>query len=190
MELRDRILEAAATIYRTSGFRGTTTRRIAAEAGVNEVTLFRQFGSKEALLREVIAHGWSQLELRPLPAEPGNPVEDVTSWALAYYGEHHECASFIRTRLGEFEEHPEIIPQGGSPPARTAAILATYLRRLQEEGRIRADVDPKRAAAMLIGALFADAVTREGVGEMYGDSPEDEVRDYVRIFLRGIGVDA
>ena len=40
---KDHILEAAARLYGEHGFRGTTTRRIAQEAGVNEVTLFRQF---------------------------------------------------------------------------------------------------------------------------------------------------
>ena len=46
MELRDRILEAAALVYAETGFRGATTRRIAERAGVNEITLFRHFGSK------------------------------------------------------------------------------------------------------------------------------------------------
>jgi len=51
---KDRILEAAARVYSKHGFRGATTRLIAAEAGVNEVTLFRTFGSKGALLEAVL----------------------------------------------------------------------------------------------------------------------------------------
>ena len=47
---RHRILNAAARVYALHGWRGATTRRIADEAGVNEVTIFRQFGSKDALL--------------------------------------------------------------------------------------------------------------------------------------------
>jgi AcrR family transcriptional regulator len=190
MDVRERILEAAAAIYGTSGFRGTTTRRVAAEAGVNEVTLFRHFGSKEALLREVIAMGWQKLELLPLPDHTDHAAEEILTWALAYYSHHNDCAAFIRTRLGEFQEHPEIIPSAGSPPARTAAMLAAYLTRLQQAGKVRADVDPRRAAAMLIGTLFADAVTREGLREMFGAHPDDDIRGYVRIFLRGIGVTA
>ena len=49
-DARHRILAAAARVYAQHGWRGATTRRIADEAGVNEVTLFRQFGSKDALL--------------------------------------------------------------------------------------------------------------------------------------------
>ncbi len=187
MDVRTRILEAAAAIYGTNGFHGTTTRRIATEAGVNEVSVFRHFGSKEALLREVISLGWKRIELPALPEHPANPEAELTDWALQYYALHSECAPFIRTRLGEFQEHPELIPPAGSPPARTAALVAAYLTRLKVSGRMRPDIQPRRAAAMLIGALFADAVTREGLRDMYGDSAEDDVRGYVRIFLRGIG---
>jgi hypothetical protein len=69
-------------------------------------------------------------------------------------------------------------------------MLAEYLTRLQQAGKARGDMDPRRAAAMLIGTLFADAVTRDGVREMFGEDPADDVRGYVRIFLRGIGVSA
>ena len=51
---RTQLLEAAARIYSEAGFRGATTRRIADEAGVNEVTLFRLFGSKGALIAEAV----------------------------------------------------------------------------------------------------------------------------------------
>jgi AcrR family transcriptional regulator len=54
MVSRERILDAAARVYSKHGFRGATTRLIAAEAGVNEVTLFRTFGSKGALLEAVL----------------------------------------------------------------------------------------------------------------------------------------
>ncbi|HET8635144.1 MAG TPA: TetR/AcrR family transcriptional regulator [Gemmatimonadales bacterium] len=189
MDVRERILEAAAALYSTVGFRGTTTRRIAADAGVNEVTLFRHFGSKEALIREVISRGWSRFCFEALPEQPGDPATEIAEWALRYYGLHAECAAFIRTRLGEFQEHPEILPTTEPPPpARIAALLAAYLERLQQEGRMRPDIRPARAAAMLIGALFADAITRVGVVQMYGTSPDEDVRQYVQIFLRGIGV--
>ncbi len=188
MDVRERILEAAAALYSSVGFRGTTTRRIAIDAGVNEVTLFRHFGSKEALLREVIRHGWQRFQLPALPAEPVDPEKEISDWARQYYALHSDCAAFIRTRLGEFQEHPEIIPDAAAPPERMAAIFTTYLERLQSAGRMRADVMPKRAAAMLIGALFADAVTREGVIAMFTPDANADVLSYVQIFLRGIGV--
>ena len=51
---KQQLLDAAVRVYAEGGFRGATTRRIAEEAGVNEVTLFRLFGSKAALIDEAI----------------------------------------------------------------------------------------------------------------------------------------
>jgi AcrR family transcriptional regulator len=73
MDVRQRLMEAALRVFEESGSRGATTRRIAAEAGVNEITLFRHFGSKGALLVEALrATARCELEDR-LPADPRDP---------------------------------------------------------------------------------------------------------------------
>ena len=69
MENRQRSLDAAARIYGEAGFRGATTRRIAAEAGVNEVTLFRIFGSKASLLAEAVQCCAPPVDAMPLLPE-------------------------------------------------------------------------------------------------------------------------
>jgi AcrR family transcriptional regulator len=188
MDVRERILEAASAIYDTAGFRGTTTRRIAEEAGVNEVTVFRHFGSKEQLIREVIGWRWDSLSLPELPDTPGDPVAEISRWAREYHGLHLECAAFIRKRIGEFQDNPGILPSGGSPPSRMAARLSSYLTQLRQQGRLPADIHPTRASGMLIGTLFADALTRGGIEGMHTDNVHDDVEAYLLIFFRGIGV--
>ena len=54
---RERLLDAAAQTFSRDGIQGATTREIARGAGVNEVTLFRHFKSKEQLLRAVLQRG-------------------------------------------------------------------------------------------------------------------------------------
>ena len=49
-----RLLEAALEVIAREGYAGATTRQIAAEAGVNEVTLFRRFGSKRGLMMAAV----------------------------------------------------------------------------------------------------------------------------------------
>jgi len=53
-ETREKILTAAAEVMAEYGYARATTRKIAKAAGVNEVTLFRHFGSKRNLLSEMI----------------------------------------------------------------------------------------------------------------------------------------
>jgi AcrR family transcriptional regulator len=43
---RKRILVAAQKVFSRDGFQGATTREIAREAGVNEVTIFRHFHTR------------------------------------------------------------------------------------------------------------------------------------------------
>ncbi len=50
------ILHAARELFAEKGFSNITTRQIARKAGVNEVTLFRHFGSKAALYEALFEH--------------------------------------------------------------------------------------------------------------------------------------
>jgi AcrR family transcriptional regulator len=52
-ETRARLLEAAATRFRESGFDATTVRDIAADAGVDPALINRYFGSKAGLFTEI-----------------------------------------------------------------------------------------------------------------------------------------
>lgn len=51
---RERLIEAAFFLFSEYGYARTTTKDIAKRASVSEVTLFRIFGTKEALFEEVL----------------------------------------------------------------------------------------------------------------------------------------
>ncbi len=188
MSIREQILEAAVRVYAEVGYRGATTRRIATEAGVNEITLFRHFGSKDALMREAIHEVAQGPSNTVLPDIPGDPMTDLLDWARGHIAELRERRSLIRTCLGEIEEHPEVFPCQNSAPALAAQSLCRYLRRLREGGRAMATFDEGAASAMLMGALFADAMGRDVMPDMYSNDADQAVREYVQLFLRAIGV--
>ena len=54
---RKAIVAAAVPLFARNGFAGTTTRELAAAAGVSEALLFRHFPSKQSLYREILALG-------------------------------------------------------------------------------------------------------------------------------------
>ncbi|WP_406142191.1 TetR family transcriptional regulator [Streptomyces sp. NBC_01089] len=62
------LLDAAAELFAERGYEAATVRDIAALAGVNQALLFRYFGSKQALLTEVMASG-GQEQVRTTPPE-------------------------------------------------------------------------------------------------------------------------
>jgi hypothetical protein len=52
----------------------------------------------------------------------------------------------------------------------------------------QAEFEPRAAAALLIGTLFADAMGRDIMPDLYPNEPGQALREYVTLFLRGIGV--
>jgi AcrR family transcriptional regulator len=188
MPVRDQLLESAARLYAEAGYRGATTRRIAMQAGVNEITLFRHFGSKDALIREAIARAGSSMEARALPDPPRDPSRELKDWARAHIAALRKLRSLIRTCMGEVEEHPGIFSGENSPPAVAAKALCQYLRRLRETGQAKAQFDEIAASTMLIGVLFADAMGRDIMPDMYRSEPDQALDEYIRLFLRSVGV--
>ncbi len=188
MDIRDRLLKAAATVYAESGFRGATTRRIAQVADVNEITLFRHFGSKEVLIHEAIrASEITVAPLAPLPDVPRDPRAELTEWSRTHVAHLREVRSLILTCLGELDERPELGACASHGPRRTMEALETYLAKLRDSDLADTDLDSRAAAALLMGTLFGDAMGRELVAEMYPKSSDEAVDRYVELFLRAIG---
>jgi hypothetical protein len=90
--------------------------------------------------------------------------------------------------MAEIEEHPGIFSSNDSPPAVAAEALCRYLRRLREAGLAKADFDEAAASAMLMGALFADAMGRDIMPDLYRSEPKEALDQYVKLFLRALGV--
>ena len=189
MDIRERLLGAAAQVYAEAGYRGATTRRIAQQAGVSEITLFRQFGSKEALMLEALTAA-SRTAVLALPDEPANPVRELTEWSRGRFETLFRIRSLLRKVMSEVEEHPEIIDCAKSYPRHPVSFLEQYVRRLQARGWAADDINPKVAAAMLVGAIFTEAMVRDMIPEVYSYGIEDALDGYVRMFLRAIGSEA
>ena len=90
--------------------------------------------------------------------------------------------------MGEIEEHPGILSAENNPPAVAAKALCHYLRRLRSAGIAKAQFDEGIASTMLMGVLFADAMGRDIMPDLYQNDPDQALDEYVRLFLRSIGV--
>jgi AcrR family transcriptional regulator len=187
MDTREQILDATLRLFAELGRRGATTRRIAEAAGVNEVTLFRQFGSKEALLREALARAGGAMEVARLPAEPVDPREELTTWCRRHLRGLYAARALLRTSMAEVEERPEAGAVACEVPLRASAELEAYLARLRETGRAEAALEPRAAAAMLMGAIFSDALSRDMMPGRFAETLDAAAAEYVDLLLRAIG---
>ena len=185
---RERILEAAGRVYAKHGFRGATTRLIATEAGVNEVTLFRTFGSKGALMQAVLMQ---QKQNQPddcgLPAVPADPHEELTAFVQTNLERIREIRPLLVHSMGEVDERPEAAEFACRGRQMVHATITTYLRALQAQGLADADADVDAAAVMLVGTVMSDAIARSFVPEVYPPADEAAAR-YTSCFLRMLGI--
>jgi len=185
LDNRARILDAAARVYAEFGYRGATTRRIAVAAGVNEVTLFRTFGSKAALIDEAVrCCAASAVSGRAaLPDFPVDPERELTEWASAMLAHMRETRALMRKSMSEVEERPDMAPCMAAGVSLAAEELRAYMRRLGELGfvdwrALRADDesnDPRRRAPGR--TKLRPAAARDVEGEAVADQASRRTED-------------
>ena len=183
---RQKLLDAAAKVFAESGFRGATTRRIADVAGVNEVTLFRLFGSKQQLMAAAI-ECMHPLEAISLPAEPGNVERELVDWSTAHLASMRQMRDVIRRTMAELEEHPEMTPFICDARTRYFQRLVSYATKVRQPATAAEREQVRTACSMLCSALFADAVGREVVPAAYPSPQDTAARKYVKEFLKLLG---
>ena len=184
---RQRLMEAARAEFSDKGIEAATTRRIAARAGCNEVTLFRHFESKQKLLAAVVQE--TSGEFRALCECRGNfsgdPREDLGRFARVYNESLEHCEGMARAMIGESRRRPtlakELIGDVLDPFHRS---LAGYLEQRKKDGLVRADLNTLAFAEIFTSSLMGGLLRRtSGLSDLDRDG---WIRETVEIFVRGI----
>src|SRR5947209_978728 len=120
LSTRDRLLDAALEVCARRGLHGSTTREIAEEAQVKEVTLFRHFGSKGKLLVALVRRSVSAQIEALIEADPleNDLRADLGRFATRFDRLLMEQEPLIRALIGESRQHPEEARQVISEAAR------------------------------------------------------------------------
>ena len=194
---RQRILEAAANVFAQQGLEGATTREIAQQAKVNEVTLFRHFRSKENLLDAVLQRTFAeQEETSPVAtvaaetdhaeqAQPGLRTV-LFDFARRYEDLLRRNILLLRTLLGEIHRHREhearVLRCIFAP---LKAELVTSIQSARERGTARAEIEPQIAADLFASMIFVDVLRRSS--HFNPDYPAERyLATAVETFARGI----
>lgn len=186
---RQRLLEATYRLCRDHGLHGATTREIAHAAGVNEVTLFRHFGSKEKLIAALFEQAATA---QAAALVSGKPDGDDLETTLRDYAERFNKMLFdheplIRTMIGEVRRYPEEARRVISEAARPLReSLAAVLRKAQKSGRARTDLSPTPAVDAFTGMLLSGMLRRTSYKEGLEYSQKEFVETCVQLFLAGV----
>jgi len=186
-DTRQRILEAAARVFAEKGYARATTRALAAAANVNEVTLFRHFGSKEGLFSAIVesyaAPALNTAMTAQLTGDYRQDLHTMGSSVLQALLERREPLRLMLCEAGHFPEVRQVLAQN---PRVLRQALAAYLRRQMGLGRVRR-LHAEAAAQAFWGMFFAYTISLWLLDEPLDPalSTEELVAQFVDIFVAG-----
>ena len=190
-ETRAKLIEATRRVVREVGYAHASTRVIAHAAGVAEGTIYRHFPDKASLFFATVLESNAPVVewVTALPDRAGTgSVEDNLVDAAVRLASLQddvvplELAIAADPELAAYRQKA-MADAGPSLPPGPPEALAAYLAAEQRLGRLREDVDPTEAAAVLLGVLFSIG-TLPPIGDR--GPGRDRVASAVRLVVRGL----
>ena len=176
-ETRHRIIESAFSLFKAKGIDNTTTREIAQEADVNEVTLFRHFGTKDGLARAVLEYSFPgdmlpRLEAIDWTGEIETDFYLLTIRIVELHAEREDFFRFVFANIIQYPEHREFF---GNMQAPMLQWLTDFLEPYCEG----TDLDP-----LVIATEFIAPVIMRSIRRVFLDQVLIEAEPFARTHAR------
>jgi AcrR family transcriptional regulator len=188
---RQRLIQAALELFVAQGVTNTTTRQIATQAEVNEVTLFRHFGNKYGLLLAVIEESSTFANLGQALTQSIDFEADIEQLLKKYASSclhlMEQLPAFIRSVIGEADQYPPENRQAlGKKLTEANRAVAQHLATAIQQGAYHSHLPPEKIAGLLNGLLFGYAVIEftSEFHELWRDQA-DFLNDLEQLFLQG-----
>jgi TetR/AcrR family transcriptional regulator len=190
---RHQLLDTALEIFARKGFEGTTTKEVAAAAGVTEAIIFRHFPTKQALYTAVLDHHAQLPEWQDWLAEikswmeQNNDAEVLRSIAKVILKSYRTDTRYERVLLfAALEGHELGLAHNRQLVAPIYELLRDYFARREKEGSV-AGLHPGLIIAAIAGMTKNHAMMTQMFGYETEVIPDDEVVEtFVHIMINGI----
>ena len=159
----ERIIEVARDLFCRDGIHATGIDRILTEAGASKMTLYGRFGSKEALVREVLARegaDWRETFFALVEAAGPDPADQLRATVPALRTWFEGARFYGCPFMNAAAEHSKG-SNGGEPWLREmtaqhhAAIIAFLAGRAQAAGHTEPRMLARQILLLLDGAIAA-----------------------------------
>ncbi|MEP6781091.1 MAG: TetR/AcrR family transcriptional regulator [Gemmatimonadaceae bacterium] len=146
LDVRGRIIRATALLLESGGKDAVSTRAVAAAAGVQAPTIYRQFGDMQGLLQVVAADTLSAyVQQKRVLENSDDPIADLR------HGWDHHVAFGVGNPATYLLIYNDAELMAGTPAKREGeAILRSQVTRIAEDGRLGVGVE--HAARMINAA--------------------------------------
>ena len=151
---RQLILDAAVRVFARKGYHTSRVGDIAEEAGVAHGLLYHYFKSKDELLETIFSNTWTlMLEaisgVESLDEPARETLRKVSAIVLRAW---RDTPDIVRVLVREVTRSPHLQQEIGETEQAFAA-LERVIRKGQQAGEFRADVEPRFASFIFYGAL-------------------------------------
>jgi len=175
-----KIFAAALDILMSLGYDRATTRDIADIAGVNEVTLFRKYGSKAGLLEKAVTHHLSDTPLNKL-VYTGELEDDLLAIVRAYVETNQTYGDIIPIILIELPRNPDLMESINTPWQNIQEIVK-IIQKYQKQGLLKSEA-PLTTLSALMGPIMINQMFRHA--NLNFPVPAIDLETYVDSFLNG-----
>lgn len=173
---RERIIEAAAEVFAERGL-DVSTAEIAEHAGVGEATLFRRFPTKDDLIDAILERKMAEsIDLMADYAADPDPARGIERFFVEMIG--HK----LQTDQGFYEAAGQRCmtnPAFEALRKQSLEMIGVLLRRAQEAGAVRDDLEPQDLSFLLMAAAAPLRSPLPGLRE-------DLFKRYARVILDGM----
>jgi len=189
---RQEILDAAEQLFSQKGFKATTTKDLAAKAGVHEAVIFRHFASKRDLYRETLEvklsrNRHSALEEMEKSAERRDDRAFFEALAVGLLTRFEEDPSIPRLILYSALDNHESQKITSERQLRVEQPTLDYISKRMRDGAFR-KMDPDHAVfafgAMLFGYIVRQQIV--GMAKLKTHDRKKIAKSFVTIFLEGM----
>jgi len=149
---RKRLLLAAMRCIRRLGVRKSTMEEIAAQAGVSRITLYREFGSREALVTEVTTYRAAAFNKRFMAR--ADRFDDLPSMLEAYLSAAAAMAAQNPVTRGLVRGPLNFTAPGTPMHALTYQTWLPVLEKARRQGQLPQEMDFTDAAQWILIAQF------------------------------------
>ena len=190
-ERRRLILLAAIRVFARSGFHGSTTKEIAAEAEVAEALLYRYFPSKQALFLEAMSISAQRLisAIEEIftrnERSPAGAITELLAVYRTMVERHADFAKMVFVISAELDD-PQVRDAYLPFQERGLQVIERAVRRWQDAGLLSRQV-PGRAAAWLLMGCFQVVALMKHTGKL-GELHIEPAMGLVEAFMQQ-GVD-
>ncbi|MDA8440840.1 MAG: TetR/AcrR family transcriptional regulator [Peptococcaceae bacterium] len=160
-DTRKRLIKVALEEFAQSGYKGASTRSISERAGVNDVTLFRHFGSKLGLLKAAVLYAVEQLKV-PNDVEfyLEFPMREGLSKIISDYAEQLSSLSeLITLGMAESFSHPDVAEKIKKLMWEKRSTIVEYLERAAAQDRLQ-DIDIPVIAHVVLASLYYNSLIK------------------------------